>query len=378
MVKKSINVNMKYDNAYFEDADMWFVERSNNILCQLDIDKNKLIYHGIIPYGSIGDAYRRHPQCVKYNNYIICLPDRGKSFVVYNLENKEFQECMIDMKGCMRVGICNFWKINGNLWCVSSGMNSIIEFNPVLCEVVGYYAVFNDSINELGCDACAIGTTILCTSVTSRMLAFFDVNDKKVRYYEAKSDEPGYNSISAYDTKIYLSGFSRHIYVFDRITYETCQIELNRDNFHIFDDKHNEIQDFSNHPIFRKSFMTESFVVFLPWYMPDSMADSIVFFCQKTGKIKFYNILQDIYKKRVTYNSQYLYIMQIINNKEIEIYLDGEPLHYLNVQDGSVSHATTEVKDTIYGNIFSDKHLLISETGKNDLREYIRAIAESN
>ena len=61
---------MKYDNAYFEDADMWFVERSNNILCQLDIDKNKLIYHGIIPYGSIGDAYRRHPQCVKYNNYI--------------------------------------------------------------------------------------------------------------------------------------------------------------------------------------------------------------------------------------------------------------------------------------------------------------------
>lgn len=91
MVKKSINVNMKYDNAYFEDETMWFVERTNNILCQLDIDKNKLIYHGVIPYDSIGDAYRRHPQCVKCNNCIVCIPDRGKAFVVYDLENRKFR-----------------------------------------------------------------------------------------------------------------------------------------------------------------------------------------------------------------------------------------------------------------------------------------------
>lgn len=378
MVRKSININLEYDNAYFEEETMWFVERNNNILCQVDIDKKSVAYHGIIPYGNKGSAYRRHPQCVKYKNYIVCFPDRGKSFVVYNIEKGEFRECAIDTKMCERIGIYNFWEINGNLWCMSSGMNCIIEFDPILCKVVGYYSIFNGSKNEVGVDACAVGTTIICTSIISRTLAFFDVNNKMFQYYNVESNESGYNSVSICGTKIYLTGYSRYIYVFDTVTQEICSMELSRDDFHVLDENNVEISGFSKHPIFRKSFMTEKFIVFLPWYMPDSIADSIVIIFVKTGKIRYYNILQDIYKNKVASKYQYLYYMRIINSREIEIYLDREPLVYLNVEDESISYVTAKVKDTIYGNIFSDKSLLFSEVGKNDLREYIHAVTKFN
>lgn len=377
MDEKGINVGLEYDNACYEDNSMWFVERNNNILCLLDRKKKQVIYRGIIPYHD-NKAYRRHPRCIKWKNYIVCLPDLGKSIVVYNMENDSFKECPIDAASHIRLGIYSFWEREGTIWCVSSGMNRIIEFNLEQCQIMGYYSIFMSDVDIVGVDACMSETTIICTSLTSRRLAFFDINTKTCRYFEAESEEPGYNSISVCGTKICMSGFSNHIYFFDLDDNKVHSIELDKRKFHIYDDHNVEILGFSKNPIFRKSFCTKNFIVFMPWHMSDSVADSIVVCFWRDEKIEFYNIFTDICKNSLTYKGQYLSTMRFINENITEIYLDGESLCYLNVEDGNVWKETETIEKIEYDKIFLDKNLIFREVLRDDLKEYIYAVSKIN
>ena len=155
-------------------------------------------------------------------------------------------------------------------------------------------------------------------------------------------------------------------------------IELDKRKFHIYDNHNVEILGFSKNPIFRKSFCTKNFIVFMPWHMSDSVADSIVVCFWRDEKIEFYNIFTDICKNSLTYKGQYLSTMRFINENITEIYLDGESLCYLNVEDGNVWKETEAIEKIEYDKIFLDKNLIFREVLRDDLKEYIYAVSKIN
>lgn len=80
------------DQWWIEGTQAWFVTAEKNILMQYDMEKETGKVLGKVP---CADGFRWNPQCMKYNNEIVCFPDRGKHVWIYSLKTYEWEQIKI-------------------------------------------------------------------------------------------------------------------------------------------------------------------------------------------------------------------------------------------------------------------------------------------
>ena len=65
------------DQWWIEGTQAWFVTAEKNILMQYDMEKEIGKVLGKVPSA---DGLRWNPECMKYNDEIVCFPDRGNMY----------------------------------------------------------------------------------------------------------------------------------------------------------------------------------------------------------------------------------------------------------------------------------------------------------
>ena len=365
-----IGTDFNIDTAFYDNDSMWFVERRTNVLYQANYAENTIVYHAVIPYSG-EDSYRVHPNCVKHHDYIICLPDQGKSIVIYDILNNSIFEINIEVPKGIRIAILNYWIVEDRLWCVSSGMSCIIELNLSTLSIDNYYSIFDDNCSRSGPDAELADGFIICPSYTSNIVSFFDIENKTIKRFDVKSAEKGYNTVSGYDNKIILSGFDKKIYVCNTRDYKIEVINLN-DLLSIYDSDGQEIVGLGSSPVFKKSFLFKDKVAFLPWYMPDTIADSIIVYDIEKNKAKAINIIESI-RYRDNYNElRYLYFLRLVNDRVIETYCDYEDIKHIDIEKGEISNHPICFERAIYKDAYKMKTNTYIESYKNDIDEFLK------
>lgn len=104
-------------NWCMEDDIGWFVAYSLNILYKYDMQKEELSAVSAIPTDKLGSY--QNPLCVKYKNFIYCIPYYANSIWCYNLVSGEWSKTVLcdessSIVACLlgiRKGVCYFFSM---------------------------------------------------------------------------------------------------------------------------------------------------------------------------------------------------------------------------------------------------------------------------
>ena len=374
-----MNIFEKHDMEYYSGDSIWYVERDSNILCR--IDNNNVVFCGTIPYyGEI--PYRMHPYCIHIDGLVICLPDIGETIVTYDCKKESFSEVKvnIDMEN-IRLRISNFWIYNGRLWCVSQGLSCIIEFDYNSNEIVEYYRIF-DNIDESKCgyDSCMYDNKIFCISLISPQIGIFDIEKKEYEYIKIDVKEKGFNTISVVDNEVFLSGYTKKVYSYNLLDGLIMSVDLNDLSVvskTIKDNSYKQI-DYPS-PLFRCSILTGNNLCYLPWYMLDTIPDSLVIIDRRTKKVKYLNIKKELFNCDIDETTSYLYFTRTFEEEKIEIYLDNSEKRIIEKRIVDTNSMDIKIdKERVCSRVFSkhylEEGLLKYELYQNDLLEFVNKI----
>ncbi len=202
------------DNWHIEDNKAWCIDGERNILYCLDLKLDEFIFLEKIPEETI-DLYRMNPHCIKYKDFILCMPDRGNNIWIYQLKESQFQPIKIHNPNRVRVSITDFWQVDEKIYAVSNGLKQVIEINIDDKRIDNYYSLCNipdvDIVKSI-----MVGTVIYSVCTTKNEIYWFDIKTNNSSKYYIKDVEGGFRTICFDGQNFWLSGYRKEIYVWNR------------------------------------------------------------------------------------------------------------------------------------------------------------------
>lgn len=363
----------KIDGACKREENIWFVSRDDNILYKYDI-----INKTRTSIATFNDTYksvvffRLHPNCIEYNNRIICIPDKAHSFIFYNIELETFNQLEVNIDREKRLDISDFWIIDGILWCVSRRTNKIIGVR--LSDESLFYEkqIFKDDIDNLGSGASMSNGKIYVTAQEKKTIAVFDVEDHSINYIDIESNEKGYNTISVCENIVYLTGYKKNIYIYNMATHEIEITELDDSELIIFNEKGKVIKS-GNSPIFKKSYIVGEYVVLLPWFYRDTNANSIVSMNFGMKSIKYHKLINEIIKEKIE-NDIFLCMIDSFDINNIEVVIDNYGSEIINLENGIITKKKYSIEKLNSSSIYFDNIDIIQEKKNMLFEEFVSYI----
>lgn len=214
-----------------ENSTAWFVAGKFNVLFSVDMDIDRFKIVAALPGGL--NLFRQNSNCIKCENTIFCMPDKGDCIWCYDLLTKEFQKIEIINPNYLSAGIGDFWLCDEILWAVSGGLKQILEIDIKKKKVAGYYKIPTQEDENLA--KCAKdGNYIYVTSASKGKIYIFNIEKKELKVQELSVIKNGLRTISVNGEKIWLSGYKKEIYMWNQTKKE---VELLSDfplNFGIY------------------------------------------------------------------------------------------------------------------------------------------------
>lgn len=202
------------DNWYIENDKAWCIDGERNLLYCLDLDLKECIHVKEIP--EIGtDRFRLNSRLIKCGNDIFCMPDRGDSIWIYQLENMQFKEIKIVNPNRVRIAIIDFWQDGDRILAVSNGLKQLIDINIRNKQIENYYSLCDDLKNEISMSI-KVNSLIYNVSVAVNKIYQFDINTKDTVVYTFDDIESGFRTICFDGQNFWLSGYRKEIYVWNR------------------------------------------------------------------------------------------------------------------------------------------------------------------
>lgn len=127
------------DGWCIEHNKAWFVSGIENILFCVDLKTRECEYAARIPE-QIG-RFRVNPRCIKCGSDIFCVPDRGRSIWVYDINDGVFTEINISNPNNVRLELDRVWKGEDQIFAVSNGLRKIIKIDTIQKKIADYYAI---------------------------------------------------------------------------------------------------------------------------------------------------------------------------------------------------------------------------------------------
>ena len=142
-MKHDNNIFIWSDNFWIENSQAWFISAKYNVIFSLDLHTNECNYVASIPNNS-NNMFRMTPRCIKCNENIVCMPDKGDEIWVYNLESGIFSRIDIDNPKRVRLSIWYFWEYGNKVYAVSKGLKHILEVNIAERKVDSAYLLYEE------------------------------------------------------------------------------------------------------------------------------------------------------------------------------------------------------------------------------------------
>lgn len=196
-----------------ENSTAWFVSGKFNVLFSVDMVRDCFKSVAVLPDDI--NLFRRNSNCIKCENTIFCMPDKGNCIWCYDLLTGKFQKIEIANPDSISVGIGDFWRCGEILWAVSVGLRQLLEIDIKKKKVIGYYKI-TDQKNENIARSAKDKSNIYITSASKGRIYIFSIEKKEVKIRELPTIKSGLRTISVDGKKVWLSGYKREIYIWNQ------------------------------------------------------------------------------------------------------------------------------------------------------------------
>lgn len=263
------NVFIWSDNWWIENNNAWFVDGKYNALFQVNMNTEECEFLMEVP-NNTNNRFRSNSRCMKVDREIYCFPDMGQSIWVYHLDEQHFYEIKIDNPERKRLGVEKIWKLDNEIWFVSTGLKQILELDLYTKHIKGSYLI-TDKENEKIATSIIVGNNIYSVSDTVNKIYQFNIKEKVKSEIVIQNIETGFNTICFDGDKFWLSGFRKEIYIWKKGKNVVNVLNHFPADFGIY--KYGEKEDcfvdfnsnFYNKPTFYDSFVVGMKVWFIPF-----------------------------------------------------------------------------------------------------------------
>ena len=280
------------ENIEFEKNKAWFVDELKNILWCLDLETNKCEYIAQVPCSS-SDKFRLHPKCIKNEDMVFCMPDKGDNIWVYDLKSFKFEDISIENIDKVRLLISDFWKYKNKLFAVSRGLKKIIQIDMDKKVIDNYYTIGNLAKGELT-RSIMVGSVIYCLFDASNNIYQFNLETKEIVVDIIPKVEGGLYTICFDGSKFWLCGYHKEFYVWDKKTNSVEILTNFPKQFGIYDflgDKQDILDcetTIYETPTFAGSVSIGSYI----WFIP-CQTNEILYINKNTYKINVFKITSE-------------------------------------------------------------------------------------
>ena len=170
-MEKNYNIFPWSENWWVENDEAWFVLGMQKILCCFDFNEKKCKSTIRIP-DIVSNKFRFMSGCIKYQDDIYCIPNKGNSIWLYSTDNNRFAEIIIHNPDKVYLGIFDYWVYENKIFAVSIGLKQIIEIDADKRKIDNYYKICeNEGISR----STKVGTVIYILSAMSAKVYGFDL-----------------------------------------------------------------------------------------------------------------------------------------------------------------------------------------------------------
>lgn len=276
-MKNSFCAMISNDNMYVENNEAWFISRDTSELYKWDVLTEKCQYIADILENNVS-AYRRNPTAVKYQERIICLPDKGECIWIYDLMQNTLKKVMVDNLSNTRLGIFFILAIDTTMWAVSGGLKSFLEIDMKNEQIKNYYKLTDNASELFACEFTKVGNNIYFFSQTKSMLCEFNIISKEMIEYEPPKLGKVINTI-CYDGEFFwFSDYDGCIYRWNKNKNET--------DYCVAPPHDLEIVRNGYRALFYKSVCVGKYICFLPWNSNEVVCNGILFLNRNNLQMK--------------------------------------------------------------------------------------------
>lgn len=326
-------------NAVYEKNDIWYID-NNGAINKIGITEHS--FFGKIPFET------RHPFCAKYKDKIFCMPANGRNIVVYDIKESVYREIAIPLVS-ENVTLEDFWIEEDSAWLVVKHGKEIINLDLREEEVKEVFRISEQESFAGIFDACMYDNKIYMTSYESSDIYTYDISNNKIETINTCLCDDTFSTIVLVNNRIYLAGEKTCIYSLDVSDHRFLTIDMDKAFFSVLRGGH----------IFRKSFVFENKIIFIPFTEPEH-ADSIVILDSLNNSFDYINILKDIFPECNGFGNRYVNILNISESGEMDVYMDNLPIHRYKLDSKKVEIIKTPpVNVSIMKDYYKNPYVLV-------------------
>ena len=292
MMQKEFGLMVPNDNIYIKSDEMWFVGRKSNELYRGRLSTEECEYIASIPTGDEG-SFRSTPYCVKYQDTVVCLPDRGAHIWLYNIEQKKFSKITVDKPQNMRLSITRYW-IDDNTLLVCTGALYLIEIDLKYFRIKNYCQIVEISENDTMRFAREIiknGNAIYFFDNKQKELCEFNILTKQTERYSIKEILNDIVTVCSDGEIFWLSDNDKCIYEWNKATKDIRVYTDFPQEFHVTRTGQPTVS--WQKWVFYQSVCLDKYICLIPWNIPETMCNSILFMNKKTHKMNAVKIYDE-------------------------------------------------------------------------------------
>lgn len=349
-----------YDGAYDDGELIWFVNKNDNFLYCMN---RKCEIEPIVLLPTEHDGFRENPHCIRACNNIVCLPDKGKRVIVYDLVKKDFHFLDVNIEAD-RSSILSAYMYKDMLWCVSYSSGEILMCRLSDFAVEARYKVVEGGRTNFNAETKLVGNILYVLDKSRPNYIEFNLDTQKYRTVSVNCNERGFGTIAVLNNSVYLTGFENKIY---------CVNPQNGDCIPL-ESKMNWISERNEAvcPRFNQSFIFGKYIILTPLNSPDFLSDELIVLNSDNHEIISY-CLNDCKKRQIDKNivvgfgeDECIFVHDEMHDEMVRIELNSRKTNYIK--------ARKKISDK-FGMHLSG-NALYSESKYLDIEDFLDAIKE--
>lgn len=284
------------DKWWIEGTTAWFVTAESNALMQYDMKDESGKVLSKIP-GAQG--LRWNPECTKYNDEIICFPDRGKNVWIYSLKTNKWEEIEINEKDNKRKTCQYIYREGSNIYFVSRtlGKMYILDMRTKMIneyEVKSLYEKSTGSEFKALSNGIIMGEYIIFAFAETAYILMIHRHNKKYEIRKLEL-ETQIMRIQADKNQIWIVSLDKSLYLWNSDTNSVERISDFPKSFggYVLQDNNKSIISLTNEkfskPLFCVPVVFEESIWFIPWY-----GTEILYIEKGTLKVSSFPITDEI------------------------------------------------------------------------------------
>ncbi|MBD5516305.1 MAG: hypothetical protein HDR06_17100 [Lachnospiraceae bacterium] len=319
------------DGWWLENDNAWFVSGVQNILFCLDLNMYKCEYVMAVP-SMKATKNRCNPLCIKLGNDIYCMPDKGRSVWIYNVDNCKLRELEINNPNDVRLQVYGFWDYDNRIYAVSYGLKKIIEIDISRKKILNYYNLDGEGVIA---DSIKIKNRIYILYESGRVCTF-DMKTREDELFTLPNIERKLYKFCFDVDRFWITGYRNEIYIWYKEKNTLSVLDSFPEDFGIYNFLDSEVDKAgNNYQVFEYTVTAGHRVWFIPYN-----ANEIIYADKERQELHAFRIEEEIeteksllenemgekYRLEYVKGERYIGLFSFKNNRVLEI--DAKELKY--------------------------------------------------